>query len=242
MKHIKLFNESQEKKTFKNTDDDIKEFFIDYHDKGKLKIEDKFVINGEVINDTPYMKDTSKYTKCKIITINLGSGNGIKLWDKKCINSLDILSQAVHDIQSFYDFMDEDINYTITNDYTGLSIKFVTLGGTVDKSESLSDDIDDWMKRLKVIYASKGWKRINIKSNWFEILIPLTGGKTRAENTTFSISLKLSKIGRGEVTLDNFTTPGDDEIINIRNEAWAKGLKFELTGGDRQIVLKFKKI
>ena len=57
----------------------------------------------------------------------------------------------------------------------------------------------------------------------------------------YAISDKLRRVGSGEINLENYQQESDKELIEIRNEAWEDGLKFSLSGGDNQVVLKLVK-
>ena len=68
MKHLIKFNESVNSEKFKNTDDDIKLFFIDYIDANpqSFSIKNALLFNNTVVPETSYIPDISKYRKCKI--------------------------------------------------------------------------------------------------------------------------------------------------------------------------------
>jgi hypothetical protein len=165
---IKRFNESTE--TFKNTDEDIKLFFTDYTDDnlGTLDIKNALVRDGEVIKMTPYVKNPKKVRKCKIVTLNIGTPKGLKIPDGNCMNDLETLENLILDIKRFYALSGEEINYTITTDYSGLSVKFITLGEYLTDSDSKSGEIDKLLQELKDIFREKG-KRPSLKGNWLEV-------------------------------------------------------------------------
>lgn len=236
MRHIKRYNENTQvvKTDFKNSDEDIIQSFIDYHDDGRLTIKNHFLFNNQVVDETVYMKDTSKYKKCKVITLQLEKTNGIKVGMDSCITDIDTLEKAIDDIKRFYILMEEEVNYIIKHDFMGLSIKFITTGGSINSSESLSDQIDLWNERLKAAYIKKGFKTFKINGNWFEI--------KSSKDKVLNMYIALIKINDGETTLDNNTNDQNTDIINIRNEAFEKGLKFYISGGDNQIIIKFVKI
>ena len=58
---------------------------------------------------------------------------------------------------------------------------------------------------------------------------------------SYGVSEKLRKIGSGELDFDMTPDVIDREIITVRNEAWEDGLKFNISGGDNQVVLKLVK-
>ena len=242
MKHLRKFNESSEESvTFKNTDEDIQLFFTDYTDENPkaLTITNGLVYDGEFKSDTTYMKDTSKYRRAKLIELNVGKADGINISMKKCMTDLETLSNVLLDIKKFYDLSGEDINYTINTDYMGLSVKFITLGDMVKAEESQSTKIDDYLKRVAECIKRKGHKKQTINGNWLDMRFTKRGGG--AMGYSYAVNDKLRKIGSGELTFDMTPDVIDREIITVRNEAWEDGLKFNISGGDNQVVLKLVK-
>jgi hypothetical protein len=240
MKHLRKFNEAEEAVTFKNTDEDIQLFFTDYTDENPdaLNIKNGLIYDGRFVEDTTYMKDPSKYRRAKLITLRVGKTDGIQLNMGKCLTDLEMLSNTLLDIQRFYDLSGEDINYTINTGYMGLTVEFITLGDMIKPEESQIGKIDEYLKRIGETIKKKGWKRQSIKGNWLEIKF------TKAESNNyfpFGVSNKLGKIGRGELTFDMTADAVDRELITIRNEAWEDGLKFSISGGDQQVVVKLLK-
>jgi hypothetical protein len=236
MKHLKKYNESIEK-TFKNDDSDIKLFFTDYtdEDSNALTIKNGLVHDGRFITDTPYMKDISKFRRAKLITLNVGKLDGLSIGIDSCITDIDRLSDVLADIKRFYELSGEEVNYTINTSHMGLVIKFITIGDEIKEDESKSSKIDGYLKRVGECIKKKGHKRQSIKGNWLEMRFAKRG------DYDFAISSKLRKIGDGSVNLDNTTNEIDIETINIRNEAWEDGLKFNISGGDQQVILKLIK-
>jgi hypothetical protein len=241
MKHIRKFNESGEAVTFKNTDEDILYFFTDYTDEdpNALKIKNGLIYDGRFIEDTSYMKDPSKYRRAKLITLRVGKPDGIQIHMGKCMTDLEMLSNTLLDIQRFYALSDEDVNYTITSDYMGLVVQFITLGDMVKPEESQSSKIDGYLKRISECIKKKGHKRQTIRGNFLDIRFPKKGGGPLGFD--YHITNKLFKIGNGEINLNNVTNDIEEELVNIRNEAWEDGLKFNLSGVDQQIVVRLVK-
>jgi hypothetical protein len=245
MKHLRKFKESAEVVTFKNTDEDIQLFFTDYTDEdtNALTIKNGLVIkNGNdarFIDDTTYMRDSSKYRRAKLITLRVGKPNGIQLKTGKCMSDLEMLSNTLLDIQRFYDLSGEDINYTINTDYMGLTVQFITLGDMVKSEESKFSKIDEYLKRIGECIKKKGHKKQTIDGNFLDMRFAKKGGGPLGFD--YAISSKLRKIGLGELTFDMTADVIDREIITVRNEAWEDGLKFDISGGDNQVVLKLVK-
>lgn len=241
MKHLRKFNESSEESvTFKNTDEDIQMFFTDYTDENSdaLTIKSGLIYDGRFVEDTSYMKDSSKYRRAKLVTLRVGKPNGIQVQMGKCMTDLEMLSNILLDIQRFYDLSGEDINYTINTDYMGLTVNFITLGDMVKSEESQSTKIDEYLKRIGECIKKKGFKRQSIKGNWLDLKFSKADSRNYHDH---GVSNKLGKIGRGELTYDMTADVVDRELITIRNEAWEDGLKFNISGGDNQVVLKLVK-
>lgn len=235
MKHLKSFNESDV--SFKNDDDDIKLFFTDYTDDNpeSLTIQDGLVYDGRFIEDTSYIKDPSKYRRAKLVTLTVSKPDGINVHTGKCLTDIETLSNLLSDIKRFYELSGEDVNYKINTDFLGLSVKFITLGDMVNQEESQSDKIDEYLKRIGELIKKKGHKRQTIKGNFLDMRFAKKG------DFDIAISRKLRRIGTGEFNLDNTNDNIDRELITIRNEAWNDNLKFYISGGDQQVVLKLVK-
>lgn len=243
MKHLKRYNEAtQDGSNFKNTDEEIKDFFTDYTDErpGSLTIEDGLVYDGRFITDTSYMKDTSKYRKAKLITLDVCDADGISTkGGDKCLTNLEVLQNLLNDIKRFYAISGEEVNYSINTDYSGLTVKFITLGEFAQKEESQAEKIDGYLQRIKEWVKKKGHKRQTITGNWLDMRFTKKGAPMMGFE--YHVGEKLRKIRDGVYTLDNTTDENDRELVKVRNEAWEDGLKWEISGGDNQVVVKFVK-
>lgn len=243
MKHLKKFNEdSKNVREFDEySDEDIKYLFTDYTDEDpdSLTIKNVLIYNGSVVEDTPYMKDVSKYRKAKVVTLALGKLDGISLpgMSGKCSTSFDKLQKVMKEINRFYDLSEEnEINFNIGMDWHGLTITFVLMGGYAKQEESMTDKIDGYLTRVQDALKEMGHKRVTIKGNWLDARF----GRGSKDYST-GISNTLYKIGNGTMTLDNTDRPYYTKMIEVRNEAWEDGLKFNISGGDQQVVLKLVK-
>jgi hypothetical protein len=155
------------------------------------------------------------------------------------MTDLEMLSNTLLDIKRFYDLSGEDVNYTINTDYMGLTVKFITLGDMVKPEESQSSKIDDYLKRIGDCIKRKGHKRQTINGNWLDMRFAKKGGGPLGFD--YAVSSKLRKIGNAELTFDMTADVIDRELITIRDEAWEDGLKFNISGGDQQVVVKLVK-
>lgn len=242
MKHLKKFNETTEVKSFKNTDEDIRMFFTDYTDDrpGSLTIENGLVYDNHFITDTSYMKDPSKYRKAKLITLDVCDVNGISTKGMgRCLTDLEVLQNLLSDIQRFYAISGEEVNYSINTDYSGLEVKFITLGDVPKTDESQATKIDGYLQRVKEWIKKRGHKKQTISGNFLDMRFAKKGAPTMGYD--YYVGEKLRKVGDGRLTLDNTTDESDRNLITIRNECWEDGLKFSISGGDNQVVLKLVK-
>jgi hypothetical protein len=155
------------------------------------------------------------------------------------MTDLEMLSNALLDIKRFYALSGEDINYSVNTDYMGLEVSFITLGDMIKPEETQSKKIDEYLKRVKECIKKKGFKKQTINGNWLHMRFPKRGGGPLGWE--YSVSEKLREIGNGDLTFDMTANVIDRELITIRNEAWEDGLKFNISGGDQQVVLKLIK-
>lgn len=238
MKHLKKFNESDEVKTFKNTDEDIQKFFTDYTDEDpdSLKITNGLVYDGRFIIDTSYMKNPSEYRRAKLIELYVCDADGISTPGMgSSLTNLEVLQNLLEDIKRFYALSGEDINYSINTDYYGLKVQFIVLGDVPKAEENQSTKIDEYLKNIGECIKKKGHKRQSIKGNWLDIKFDKKG------NYDIAISSKLKRISSGALNLDNTTNEIDRELIEIRNAAWEDGLRMDISGGDQQVVIRLVK-
>ena len=214
--------------------------FTDYTDEDpdSLTIKNVLIYNGSVVEDTPYMKDVSKYRKAKVVTLALGKLDGISLpgMSGKCSTSFDKLQKVMKEINRFYDLSEEnEINFNIGMDWHGLTITFVLMGGYAKQEESMTDKIDGYLTRVQDALKEMGHKRVTLKGNWLDARF------AKKPDYAYGIADTLIKVGNGTMTLDNTEQERRRVLIEIRNDAWEDGLKFNISGGDQQVVLKLVK-
>jgi len=239
MKYLRRFIESQEVREFdEHTDADIRQLFTDYTDENpdSLTIKNVFIVDGQVKDETAYMKDASKYRKAKLVKLSLGKVDGINIGMDKCLTSFDTLKDVLHEIERFYDLSEEkEINFSIGMDWEGLTITFIIMGGFAKQEESMSDKIDGYLTRVKEWLKSMGHKRVTLTGNFLDARFAKTSYYASGISNTFF------KVGNGTMNLDNTDNEKRRVLIEIRNEAWEDGLKFNISGGDQQVVLKLVK-
>ena len=239
MKHLRRFIESQEVREFdEHTDADIRQLFTDHTDNNpdSLKIKNVLIVDGHVKDETPYMKDVSKFRKAKMVTLYLGKVDGISIGMDKCMTSFDKLKEVLHEIERFYGLSEEnEINFNIGMDWKGLTVTFIIMGGFAKQEESMSDKIDVYLTRVKEWLKSLGHKRVTLTGNFLDARF------AKKPDYATGISDTFYKVGQGTMNLDNTTSESRRALIEIRNEAWEDGLKFNIGGGDQQVVLKLVK-
>lgn len=238
MKHLKRFNENTN--SFKNSDDDIKNFFIDYidEDPDSLEITNGWVRNGEFVWNADYIKkgDIKNYKKAKLVTLKLPKGTGIKIGtNTKCLTSIDPLEKIIREIERFYDLSEEEVNYAITQDYGVIEVMFITMGGNIEESESSADVIDSLLLELKEILRLRGYKRITYRSNFLDLRTP-----KKDRDRDLLLNNFLRKIRDRDVVVDDETDPSTRALVNWR-EKIPDNYDIEIGGGDQQVVVKLKK-
>lgn len=239
MIHLKRFNESSE--TFKNTDDAIKEFFIDYidEDKDNLEIINGWVRDNDFKREAEYIKksDLKRYKRAKLIKLKVSNLDGIKIdWDNTCSTSLEPLKKAIDDIERFYALSEEEINFSIEHKYDELIVQFVTKGDPAKEDEAKADTIDKFLSELKAILHKRKYHRISDKGNFLDIR---TAKKDKDRH--FWLGDMMRRIRDGQIQ-DGGEDDTKQMIIDWRNKLIDAGFTYEISGGDYQVVIKLKKI
>lgn len=222
-----------------NTDDQIKMIFKDYKQLHKLTIENKLVYEEKLIHETSYIKNISKYRKAKVVKLNLGESNGINLGTSgKTLTSIEILQNITDIVENFYKQIPKEYetNYHIDTDWKGLELTFILLGDQPKNEESQTDLINNYLLKIQKLLKKNGHKRSKLTGNWLDISFP------KNNDTSWALHQKLNKIDLGQYTIHHTRNLIDIELINIKNDALKNNLRFYISGGDQQVVLKFVKI
>jgi hypothetical protein len=230
---IRKFNESV------NIDnEEIKLMFPDYLHSNSIEIEDKYLIDNKVIDKTPYIKDPSKVQHCKVVTISVGEGDGIKLSDGKCMTDFEMLEDIIAELKRFYLFHNEDINFFINTDYMGIQIKFVIKGEYLELKDSKADLVTKHLNALKD--AIKGKKsslnpgyRIKVSNNWLEM-----GGRDAG-----SIRSTLYRVINGQYNREHIYYTQSSlikKLVDWYEKVVEDDLGVSVGGGDNQLVVKMK--
>lgn len=241
MKHLRKFNESDE--SFKNPDDAIREFFIDYidEDKESLNITNGWIKDDEFIWKADYIRkdEVDKYRKAKLVNLRISKSEGVSIGTElRCLTSLNPLKKAIQDIERFYDLSEEDINYAINTSDEFLEVSFVVKGGNIEESESHAEIIDSLLMELKTILNTKGfnYKRVTYKPNFLDIRTPV-----RDKNRDVLLTRLIRRVADGIETGESpreFVLP----LVEWRNKVVEKGFSIEANGYDNQVVVKLKKV
>lgn len=230
-------------------------FFTDYTDENpdSLTITNGLFNGDRIVKETPYMKDVSKYQRCKIIELTVAEADGIYIdstshgnWGK-CLKSFEILDNVVQDIKRFYELSGEDVNYTINMSCNELVVTFITMGDKIKPEESHAGKIDTYLLELKNILKDK-YKRIKITGNWLEVRTPKTGpNRGFMGDYSFYLSEFLRNVRNNVYTIDN--TEENDRpstkyrlaLINWKNKISNDGFIMDISGGDHQSIVQLKK-
>lgn len=230
------------KESFKNTDEEILMFFIDYYDKGKnnFKIENVLLHDDkEVIKETPYLKNPSKYKKAKLVTVRVDEPDGPLYNMSNFSTSLEILQNILSDLERFYDMANEEVNYKIITDYMGIHIQFLVVGETLSDDSSKVKIVDDLLKEFKEMFKRRGFKP-STKGNWVEV--KTSAKKSRSIYGDYSIDLRriMNKINDGEITLQNLERESYRDLVEWYNKVSSNGFLIDILGGDHQFVIRLK--
>ena len=264
MKHLFKFNESKRILiATSGTDEDIKQFFYDWTDEDPncLKIEDcliydnkpmenghtRGIIGRQVVKNTTYIKDSSKYKKAKLIKFTVAKLDGISIDGASCLTDIKVLQDAISLIDRFYKFLGEEINYTInTEKYSDeLVISFIISGSEFKEDESDASKIDQYLNEFKEILSGKGflYKRIKINGNWLDVTTPKgKGSRANFGDQSADLTSYIKRIISGQVNLQNTTNERLIFLIKWLDKLRQDGFKLEISGGDNQAVFKIKRL
>lgn len=224
---VKKFNES-----FNIDNHEIEMMFYEYIDSKSIKIEDKYLVENELINPTPALKNPTKVRQCKLVTIKVGEGTGIQSQNNGIFHtSLDLIEDVISQLKRFYSIHNEDINFLITNDYMGMVVKFVVKGDFLKEEDSKIDLIEKYLTELKHIMCMYKKYRLKLGSNWLEMV-----GKD-ADVNYLNLHRVKTNYYEGRPTNDKI-----NKTIDWYNRLTADKLKYELSGGDNQLIVKIKGI
>jgi hypothetical protein len=230
------------KESFKNTDEEILMFFTDYYDEStnNFKIENVLLHdNKEVVKETPYLKNPSRYKKAKLVTVRVDKPDGPLYNMSNFSTSLETLQNILSDLERFYDMAGEEVNYKIMTDYMGIHIQFLVIGETVSDDASKVKIVDELLKEFKEMFKRRGFRPSN-KGNWVEV--KTTAKKSRSMYGDYSIDLTsiMNRINDGQITLQNLPRESYRDLVEWYNKVISNGLSVDILGGDHQFVIRLK--
>ncbi len=245
---IRRFNEAVEE-GFDEIENEIRNILVDFLDTESLEIEDAYIKydkegKGSVTKSVAVSSD-GKTRKAKIVKVQIAEGDGLELESEQCLTNFDVIEEALGVAKRFYGVRDDqDINFSIENDYGIIYLNMVVVGPLIKKEEDSSDMIQGWIERLAKLGSAYMKKRPFKRTNW----ISYSFGSGQSIMHLGAIE-RYRKIARGALNLGNLNEmPGGEQakeycrsLIEIRDEAWEKGFALSVSGGDKQMVLQFKK-
>lgn len=251
---IRRFNEAITE-GWDHVEDDIRMLFSEYTDANSdaLKITDchveynKTYEHGKLITKKGVNFGKERTAVAKLVELKFESVDDAGIDDvesqftfntSKCMTDIDRLQEAIELVQRFYIARNDDnVNFSIDNDGGELVIMFVVVGPEIERREDMTPKINAWLKRMADLIAAYQKKRPILKDNWLEFRY----GAVQDMMHTGTIS-RLRKIANGTHPdpTDTKAAAYVKALREIRDEAWAAGLRMNVGGGDRQVVIKFE--
>ena len=220
---------------FRYSDEEIEDFFIDYVDNKKFKLESGFLDTKENQFYLGVSNVSPKDRECKKITITIDNvATGIKS-DKqegRCVVNTDIITKILSSIKTFYARSYEDINFIINNQYDDIEVIFFITGDVINKSHlDKKEEIKTLLSELVLIIKARGYKKVSLKgANFLEVITP----RNSSDDITLSSTLKRAS----ENNLD--ATDRNQPLINWMNKISQLNYRMETGGGNDQVVIKLR--
>lgn len=253
---IRRFNEAATE-NWDNVENDIRLLFSEYTDQDDdtLKITDCHVeYNGMYKEGRLVIKKgvnfgTNRTAVAKLVELkfDMSDETGIDEVESQftfingtCMTNLDKFQEAIEIVQRFYIARnDNNVNFNIENDNGVLVLLFVVVGPDIEKKEDKMPKVNGWLKRMADLIAGYQKKRpFGSKNNWLEFRYSASQDMMRTATIR-----RLRKIADGtheEVNAEGvLQATYVNSLKEIRDEAWEEGLKLSISGGDRQVVIKF---
>jgi hypothetical protein len=223
--------------SFKYSDEEIEDFFMDYVDEKKFTL-----VSGFLTKDDRFFTDvanTNKTTrKCKMVTIELEDvANGIqKPGGGRSLNSFETIDKILSEIKKFYARSGESPNFSIETRWEDITITFFIVGGLVEETDTnIQDNIIKFQKELLQICKNRGYKRVSLKNNnWCEIRTPVRD----PYNIYYGTINIFNQLRDGNLPVNDRNQP----LIDWYQRLTTAGLTIDRRGGDQQIVIKLRKI
>ena len=227
--------------SFKHTNDEISDYFIEYVDGRKFEMEDGFLSkDGRFFTGIGGIDDKTKEVKHVILRLD-DVANGISSYsDGKCLTEFDTLPNAISTIKKFFIRTGYPINYQILTEYNDILIHIYIIGGLVDaKHLDTKTDINKYLLELSIILKEYGYKRINSRSNWLEIRTPV---KDRDADIHLNRTIRNAVDGNLPIT-PHLGTRQTKYYTSLND--WAQKVNqnysVNISGGDNQVVVRLTK-
>lgn len=225
------------------SNEEIIDYFPDYNDSNSLKIEDGWIVEDRFVHKKDYISksDLNKTRKAKLVSIEFGRFNDVSInigrsQETMPLSAISEINKAFGDINRFREITDQEITFSLSTitDYT-LKSKVICLSILIPldfvKNEDLNSDVVNGflsdIKKFLDTTPELGKKRKKLINNWLEMKFTNWrdclgfGDEIIKMNNNGSRWEELNKIGE-----------------RIRKSGW----EVIQAGGDKQLVLKLKKI
>jgi hypothetical protein len=237
MKHIKPYNESifGPKKDGSYTKDEIEDFFLEYIDEGKGS-----VTEGFLDKDNRYFTDVAKVSedskKCIKVEITLSKvSTGVMTSSGTCLTNMDILTNLLTKIKSFYTRTELQPNFIIIPQWSNIEIEFYIPGEVVETGQlKTKEEINTLLTELLPIIKKMNYKRVELKgSNWLEVKVT-----TRRDEDSLYYQMRGAMNGQyAESPIESRV-----QLHNWCQKVQQAGYRIDTGGGDKQLIFSLKKI
>ena len=239
MKHIKPYNESifGPKKDGSYTKDEIEDFFLEYIDEGKGS-----VTEGFLDKDNRYFTDVAKVSKdskkCIKVIIRLEKvSTGVMTNSGTCLTNMDILTNLLTKIKSFYTRTELQPNFIIIPQFSNIMVEFYIPGEVVESGQlKTKEEINTLLTELIPIIKKMNYKKVSLKSsNWFEVRTPI-----RPADQDWA----LRQLMRGGINGQYAESPIESrvQLHNWCQKVQQAGYRIKIGGGDKQTIFSLEKI
>lgn len=237
MKHIKPYNESifGPKKDGSYSKDEIEDFFLEYIEDGKGEVTEGF-LDKENRYFTDVAKVSEKSRKCIKVEITLSKvSNGVISGSLTCLTDIDILTNLLTKIKSFYKRTELDPNFAVIQKWSNIEVEFYIPGQVVESGHlNTKEEINTLLTELLPIIKKMNYKRASLKSsNWFEVRL-----LTRADLDSLYFSMRRAINGEyAESPIESRV-----QLHNWCQKVQQAGYRIDTGGGDKQLIFSLKKI
>lgn len=239
MKHIRPYNESifGPKKDGSYSKDEIEDFFLEYIDEGKGSVTEGFLDkDNRYFSDVAKVSKTSK--KCIKVIIRLEKvSTGVISSSGACLTNMDILTNLLTKIKSFYTRTELQQNFIIIPQFSNIMVEFYIPGQIVESGHlNTKEEINTLLTELLPIIKKMNYKKVNLKSsNWFEVRTPV-----RPADQDWALRDTMRRAINGQYAESPFESRV--QLHNWCQKVQQAGYRIENGGGDNQVIFSLKKI